>query len=191
MPKFIQPSFAGGEIAPELHGRFDIRKYHTGLAKAKNAIVHKFGGVSNRAGLRYLEPAASGSHTDSSPSVRLIPFVFNDQDAYVLELGDRYMRVLRNGSHVLARTITGVIASGNTDTFASRGHGLANNDEVYLSGFSQLAALNGRRFVVTGRTTDTFKIKDQQTGAAISLSRSETSGGTVGRSISATYSVLG
>ena len=63
MAEIIQPSFAKGEIAPELFGRVDTAMYQIGLATARNMIVHTYGGISNRPGLRWIGPCADHIET--------------------------------------------------------------------------------------------------------------------------------
>ena len=91
----IQPSFSKGEISPALFGRVDVSAYQVGLAEASNAIVHSYGGVSKRPGLRFIETA---KQADKPP--RLIPFQFNIDDAYVLEFSEDVIRFLRDDSWV-------------------------------------------------------------------------------------------
>lgn len=91
----IQPSFAGGELAPSLHARVDIAKYATGAKTLKNFIVHAHGGVSNRPGLQYL------GDTKSYGACRLIQFQFSTIQGYVLEFGDLYIRVWKDGGIVV------------------------------------------------------------------------------------------
>lgn len=94
---FIQPSFAGGELAPSLHARVDLAKYATGLKNCRNMYVLAHGGVSNRPGTEYI-----CSVKDSNRAVRLIPFEFNTEQTYVLEFGDHYIRVIKEGGQVLS-----------------------------------------------------------------------------------------
>jgi hypothetical protein len=91
----IQPSFAAGEISPQLFGRVDLAKYKTGLALAYNFFVDFRGGISNRQGTEYLANAASNGN------VRLVPFQFNNEQTYMLEFGNGYMRVIKDGGYVL------------------------------------------------------------------------------------------
>ena len=190
MPDFIQPSFASGVLDPELHGRVDIAKYHTGLAEGHNVFVHPYGGVSNRPGFEYVAPAAAKSHAPAAGTnpVRLIPFRLADNDAYVLEFGDEYMRVIRNGAYVVGGALTGVTSSRDADgntVFTKTGfagHGYQNGDEVHLSGFSEAVELNGLWAVVAERTHTTFKLKDQITGEDIaSPVTQETTGGSTSK----------
>lgn len=91
----IQPSFASGELAPSLYARVDLARYGTGLRLCSNFYVMPYGGVKNRAGTVFVK------ETKDSGKVRLIPFQFNDEQTYVLEFGNLYMRVYTNGGIVL------------------------------------------------------------------------------------------
>ncbi|HEO8935038.1 TPA: hypothetical protein QIF01_003852 [Serratia marcescens] len=92
----IQPSFAGGEVSPSLYGRVDLEKYQTSLRRCRNFIVRQYGGVENRPGTRYVAPAKFQDR-----KCRLIPFQFNTEQTYVLEVGDHYFRVFMDGSQVV------------------------------------------------------------------------------------------
>jgi hypothetical protein len=96
MPQaLIQPSFAGGELAPSLHARVDLAKYAVGLRRCRNFFVHAHGGASNRTGTQFI-----GEVADSSVRGRLIPFAFNTTQTYVLEFGALCMRVIKDGGYV-------------------------------------------------------------------------------------------
>jgi hypothetical protein len=92
----IQPSFAGGELAPALYGRVDQGRYAIGLKTCRNFIVQQYGGVKNRPGTRYI---ASTKHADKR--ARLIPFAFSTAQTYVLEFGHLYLRVFKDGGQVV------------------------------------------------------------------------------------------
>ena len=92
----IQPSFAGGELAPALYGRADIARYQTSLKTCRNFVSQVYGGAKNRSGTKYI----AGVKTHSS-QVRLIPFAFSTTQTYVLEFGDQYMRVFKDGGQVV------------------------------------------------------------------------------------------
>lgn len=90
-----QPSFTAGELSPALWARTDLAKYAVGLKLAKNLFIHPHGGASNRAGLQFC-----GEVKASANATRLIPFQFNTEQTYVLEFGNLYMRVWKNGEVV-------------------------------------------------------------------------------------------
>jgi hypothetical protein len=92
MPQgLFQRSFAGGELTPAIAARADVTKYQTGLKTCRNFIVMKHGGVANRAGTEFICEVK-----DSSKATRLLKFVFNDAQTYVLEFGEDYMRIVQD-----------------------------------------------------------------------------------------------
>jgi hypothetical protein len=91
-----QPSFTAGELSPALWARVDLAKYASGLKSGTNLFIHPHGGVSNRAGLEFIREVKT-----SALATRLIPFQFNTEQSYILEFGNLYMRVYRDGGLVL------------------------------------------------------------------------------------------
>ncbi|MCK5617511.1 hypothetical protein KAR91_87415 [Candidatus Pacearchaeota archaeon] len=102
MTAVAQRSFSGGEITPSLYARTDIAKYSTSARILRNMMTMRGGGSTNRPGTKFVIETK-----DSSKASRLIPFIFNADQTYVLEFGDLYMRVHRNGANV---TVSGVSA---------------------------------------------------------------------------------
>lgn len=92
----IQPSFAGGEISPNVYGRVDLAKYSVALRRCRNFIVRQYGGIENRPGTRFI---AEAKYPDRK--CRLIPFQFSTVQTYALEFGHFYMRVYKDGGQVL------------------------------------------------------------------------------------------
>ena len=95
MANVRQLSFSSGEITPALYARVDLVKYATGLKTLENFWVMRHGGVANRPGTKYIAEVK-----DSSKAVRLIPFVFNAGQTYILEFGNLYMRVYKDGAQL-------------------------------------------------------------------------------------------
>lgn len=178
MALLIKPSFAKGELSPELHGRVDVTAYGLGLAKARNCIVHTYGGISRRPGLRYLAPVA-----DHSYAPRLIPFEFKTTDQYVLEFGDRYMRVIRNDAHILeSQKVVTLVEPITATRLTVTGHGYSNGDEVMITSVGGITQLNNQRFKVTSATPNTFRITHQVTQQNINtVGSTYTGGGRVAR----------
>ncbi len=82
----LQPSFIGGEVSPSLFARVDTANYHTWLKKLQNMYVHPQGGVSNRTGTLFRGVSKNGG------ACRVIPFVVSEEETYVLEVGNSYIR---------------------------------------------------------------------------------------------------
>lgn len=95
MANSAQRSFAGGELAPSLHARTDQAKYHSGLRTCRNFVVQRHGGVTNRPGTQFI-----GEVKVSGDEVRLAKFHFNDDQTYVFEFGNLYVRIYRLGARI-------------------------------------------------------------------------------------------
>jgi hypothetical protein len=95
MASALQPSLNGGELSPSLHARVDLARYLTSLKTCRNAIAQQYGGVTNRAGMRFI-------HEVKAPATqhRLIPFEFSTTQTYILEFGNLTMRVYKDGGIV-------------------------------------------------------------------------------------------
>lgn len=106
----IQRSFAAGEIAPALYGRADVARFATALRTCRNFVVRKEGGVKNRTGTQFITEVL-----DSSKATRLLKFVFNDEQTYILEFGDEYIRFIKAAAQV---TISAPAAWSNATTYA-------------------------------------------------------------------------
>ena len=83
---------AGGELTPAMYARAELSKYQTGLRTCRNFEVLRSGGVSNRAGSKYI-----AEQKDSSARGRLAKFVFNDIQTYVLIFENLVMRIAKQG----------------------------------------------------------------------------------------------
>ena len=70
----LQPSFAGGEISPSLHGRVDSAAYGSWVKTARNFYVHPQGGASNRPGTLFM-----GEAKEAGKACRVIVSVENPQ----------------------------------------------------------------------------------------------------------------
>jgi hypothetical protein len=101
MTDFIQRSFAGGEVAPALFGRADQVKYQTGLRTCRNFFVRRHGGVSNRAGSQFI-----GEQKNSAARGRLLKFVFNAQQTYILLFENLTIRFYNLGVLLTVSNVT-------------------------------------------------------------------------------------
>lgn len=92
----LQPSFAGGEISPSLYARVDSAAYGSWLKNARNFYVHPQGGASNRPGTAFM-----GAAKYAGKACRIMPFVLGENESYVLELGEKYMRIYTSAGRLL------------------------------------------------------------------------------------------
>lgn len=91
----IQTNFTAGELSPRVGSRVDIAKYGNGLKKGENLQYLVQGGARRRPGSRWV---AEVKHSDKW--TRLITFKYNRDQSYMLEVGDLYMRVFKDGVRV-------------------------------------------------------------------------------------------
>lgn len=91
-----QAAFNAGVFSPALYGRADIRSYSAAVSQMKNFIAKVAGSAQKRPGTRFVAEAKTADY-----AVRLMPFIFNSAQTYVLEWGDLYMRVFKAESQVL------------------------------------------------------------------------------------------
>jgi hypothetical protein len=89
----LSTNFSGGEISPRLYGRPDLAKYNDSVKRGRDVTFLQHGGVRGRPGTHWL-----GEVKDSTKATRLIPMVVSQSLAYVLEMGDTYMRVWKDGA---------------------------------------------------------------------------------------------
>jgi hypothetical protein len=152
-----QTGFGGGEISPSLHQDHDIEKHGVGMAEIYNAYVIKQRSIVKRPGLSFV--AQGGVEAQR---ITLRGFQFNTEQVYMLELGENYMRVLKDGGQVLAgsaATITGATQAAPV-VITANAHGYSDGDEVFITDVGGMTEINGRNFIVSGATTNTFELHD-------------------------------
>jgi hypothetical protein len=118
----IKTSFAGGEWGSSLFGRTDIAQYANACEIVENFLVRPYGSAISRPGSRYVAEVK-----DSTKETRLIKFIFNQTDAYIIEMGDKYFRFFTNGG--------AVVTSGTTPYEISH---IYSEDEIWDVQFTQL-----------------------------------------------------
>tara|TARA_R110000765_G_scaffold221139_3_gene325004 strand:- start:816 stop:3371 length:2556 start_codon:yes stop_codon:yes gene_type:complete len=161
MARIHQRSFGGGVIAPEMLGRIDLNHYQTGLAECKNFYPLPHGPLVNRQGFQFVKEVKDGG----SASTKIIPYIFNTEQAYCLEFGNLYMRIHTEGATILeaSKTVSGA-TQANPCVITASSHGFSNGEEVYIGSIVGMTELNGRYFKIKNKTTNTFEITDLQDG---------------------------
>ncbi len=85
----IKTTFTAGAVSRDLLGRGDLNAYANGALELQNLFIFPTGGVTRRAGLRYV---------DTVPTTgRLIAFEFNTEQTYLLVLSDAEITVYFQG----------------------------------------------------------------------------------------------
>ena len=150
-------NFTGGELSPRLDGRTDLTKYTSGCATLENLIVYPHGSAARRPGSTFIAEVAN-----SANKTRLIPFEFSTTQTYMLEFSNLKMRVYKDSGSVLEgdKTIS-AITKANPAVVTANSHGYSNGDEVLISSVGGMTEVNGKRFLVADKTTNTFELQDK------------------------------
>ncbi len=150
-------NFTGGELSPRLDGRTDLTKYTSGCSTLENLIVYPHGSAARRPGSTFLAEVAN-----SANKTRLIPFEFSTTQTYMLEFSNLKMRVYKDSGAVLEgdKTIS-AITKANPAVVTATSHNYENGDEVVISAVGGMTEVNGKRFLVADKTTNTFELQDK------------------------------
>jgi len=150
-------NFTGGELSPRLDGRNDLTKYSSGCKTLENLIVYPHGAAARRPGTSFVAEVAN-----SANKTRLIPFEFSTTQTYMLEFSNLKIRVYKDNGSVLEgdKTISG-ITKANPAVVTATSHGYSNGDEVVITSVVGMTEVNGKRFLVADKTTNTFELQDK------------------------------
>ena len=91
----LQPAFTGGEISAEVANRVDLDKYQLAVLQAYNCLIKPHGPIYRRPGMKYM---ARTKYSDKA--CILVPFNGADNTDYLLEIGEKYIRVHKNGLYI-------------------------------------------------------------------------------------------
>lgn len=171
-------AFNFGYISPRLRGRVDKGFYNQALDYLKNYIASEQGELARRGGSLFV------SSTRGDKIGRLMPYLFNTEQAYILEFTDQAIRFYKDHGLItqtpqaitaVTKANPGVVTYSGADTFA-------NGDHIIISDVVGMHQLNGREFKVANVNTgaNTFELQDFN-GANVNTSgySTYTSGGTV------------
>lgn len=170
----IVNSFNGGELSPRMIGRSDTAVYQIGLEQCENFVPTVEGPILKRPGFRYV--------ADAAPSASWLgAFRFNLTQHYVIEWGDKALRLFTNGARI--ETAPGVpyeVATPYAAAIAPTISFQQSYDRLYLAhGDHPLGSLTR-----TGALTFTHEtigleygpFKDQNTDTALTVQASAETG---------------
>ncbi|HQY83245.1 MAG TPA: hypothetical protein PK818_10740, partial [Thermomonas sp.] len=99
-------SFSSGELSPLFDGRVDLDEYQSGCRVLENFVPLIEGPAERRGGTRFVREVK-----DSTDRCVWLRFEFNTEQAYVLEIGDQYMRFYTDHGIVMNGTVPLEVAS--------------------------------------------------------------------------------
>ena len=89
-------SFNNGEVTPHIDARSDVEKYASSCRILENMLPLIYGDAVRRPGTKYIATAKN-----SPQGVRLIPFIYSSEIAYMCEFGNLYIRFYHDGAPLL------------------------------------------------------------------------------------------
>ena len=104
MSDVLVNNFTAGEVSRKMRGRVDLASYHSGVSSLVNFLPMVQGGFTRRPGTVLLGDATG---------IRLIPFILSVDQAFIIELGDKTLRLWRDGE------LQSVVIDGNSTTSVS------------------------------------------------------------------------
>ena len=165
-------SFTQGELSKKMRGRFTLPQYASGAQRIENFITQTQGPSVYRPGFRF------SARTKGNVEALVLPFEFNDEQAYLLEFTPLVIRFYVNEGILVEATqnITN-ITQANPGVVTITAHGYANGDEVIISDVVGMTEVNGLTATVANVTANTFELSGVDTTGFTAYS----SGGTAAR----------
>lgn len=101
-------NFQFGEISDSTIMRTDSPVYQASAQRVENLLVRAEGGVVKRAGLRNLHDFALARNTSKRMQLRLMPFIFSDDERYIIAVENAKVTCFRvnNGTITAVSTLT-------------------------------------------------------------------------------------
>lgn len=80
----LKHSFTAGELSPLMNDRIDFERYRNGCKVLKNMFCATQGPAIRRSGFKFVYDLNLIGLDTSNPQVRMIPFIFNETQAYTM-----------------------------------------------------------------------------------------------------------
>lgn len=148
-----QLAFTTGEISPDVSRRFDLDQFKSALLLAENAVIRPYGAVARRQGSEYI-----GQVKNKDKSTRLFEFTAEKNKSFLLEIGEQYIRVWRNGIY------TGIeLETPFESDVVDKLNCIQSGDVMFMcSGNHPVKTLS--RYSDTDWRFDTYKLSEQPYG---------------------------
>lgn len=176
----LKATFTRGEFTPLAHARQDIDTYLQGAARVKNYTVLKFGGLRRRSGTIFRAP----TKFQDKPA-RFFEYVYSNEQAYLLEFGDFYVRFWSPAGLVLSSGVPYEIVTPYSAAEAQELQAVAVNDVIFIAHRNQKPRLLSR-FADTNWTLTDCDFRDgpylpinENRAAVVTVTGSPTTGATV------------
>lgn len=148
-------SFNAGEFSELLAGRVDLDRYPASLRSLVNYIAAPQGPAISRSGTAFIAPVS-----DETKYSNIIPFVFSNEQAKILEFASDRIRFFDEDGVQVFPSVSASVVSGAGAAIEINAPGLdaSVGDQVVLSGFPLSYNLNGEIANVTAAAGDDYTL---------------------------------
>jgi hypothetical protein len=109
--KYIQTNLTSGVFSKKMRGRIDLQRYYNAADTIRNFLPLVQGGVTRRPGWHFIDYPKYNDR-----DCILIPFEYGIEQAYVIEVGDEYMRFYKDQALIRIESGDNLIVNGEFTT---------------------------------------------------------------------------
>jgi hypothetical protein len=148
-------NFVGGQLSPNMNGRYDTVAHRNGLRRAQNFLPLPQGPAHFRTGFSHVFP------TRLNQIAHLFLFEYNDEEAYQIEATNGKFRFYRN-EEIITETGLSITAITQADpgVVTTATHSYTTGDQVIIEGVEGMYEVSGRNFLITVLSPTTFSLQD-------------------------------
>lgn len=146
-------SFNAGEFSELMEGRTDLDRYPASARSVLNTIAAPQGPALSRSGTAFVSPVA-----DHAKKSVLVPFIFSDEQAKMLEFADDRIRFIDEGGVQVYTPVAFTTLTTAPFVITSATLGANVGDEVLLSGYPANYNLNGEIARITAKAGNDYTL---------------------------------
>ena len=152
-------NFQFGEISPSLIGRTDTQVYNNSAQKLTNFLIRAEGGVIKRSGTKWIHNFGTTVDDNVEQQVRLIPFIFSDDERYIIALSAGKIEFFIVGFDASGNVQANAVSNLSSTTLTSDTTGTSLNTRITEARLKQITyAQSGDVLFLAHNAFNTLKI---------------------------------
>ena len=152
-------NFQFGEISPSLIARTDTQVYNNSAQKLTNFLTRAEGGVIKRMGTKFLHNFGTTVDDNVEQQVRLIPFIFSDDERYIIALSAGKIEIFILNFDSSGNVSAGAVTNLTSTTLTSDTTGTSLNTRITEARLKQITyAQSGDVLFLAHNAFNTLKI---------------------------------
>tara|TARA_R100000805_G_scaffold1212_1_gene1988 strand:- start:8497 stop:11013 length:2517 start_codon:yes stop_codon:yes gene_type:complete len=152
-------NFQFGEISPSLIARTDTQVYNNSAQKLTNFLIRAEGGVIKRSGTKWIHNFGTTVDDNVEQQVRLIPFIFSDDERYIIALSAGKIEFFIVGFDASGNVQANAVSNLSSTTLTSDTTGTSLNTRITEARLKQITyAQSGDVLFLAHNAFNTLKI---------------------------------